>query len=568
MKKRILGFLLVLILVGSSLPVQAAYENTHVNTGDQRADIIAVALTQVGYREGYNNDTKYGDWYGLPHQPWCAMFISWCANQAGVPTSVLGKGAMANPWSFGLSTYFTSSQRGPQPGDIFFKKDFGHTGFVLRVEGDYFYTVEGNTNDNNSNDGIGVFTLRRKLSDYYFSSPSYTTDAGHDYVKGYEEEHPHKEYYYCSHCNGFYYTGATAASQTCTTCIQAACTHQYGDWTPAPSGHKRTCTLCQKEETVSHSWDGGTVLTAATCGKAGSLRHSCTVCAYEETTAITPTGKHDWSTWSGDETGHTRICGNCGQKETQAHTPPETWEVDETTHSYYCTACQYFCEGEHAYPEGCETPCGDCGYLPENGHDLQWQSDGENHWAICTRCDQESQRGVHVFEGDCDALCDDCGYVRQVDHLYGKDYEKDHFGHWLECTLCGGKSEVQPHVPGAEATEEQAQCCTECGYEITAKLPHEHRYEQLEFDSAHHWGTCACGYEMEQALHAWGPDGLCAVCSTKAQPAGGQLSQVLLWCLIPGGCALAGIVIFLVLRRRKQKKTQEVSEEETNVSGA
>ena len=58
------------------LTASAAYENTYTNTGNQRDDIIGVAKTQIGYREGNNNDTKYGDWYGLPNQPWCAMFIS------------------------------------------------------------------------------------------------------------------------------------------------------------------------------------------------------------------------------------------------------------------------------------------------------------------------------------------------------------------------------------------------------------------------------------------------------------------------------------------------------------
>ena len=26
----------------------------------------------------------YGEWYGMNGQPWCAMFVSWCAWQAGV----------------------------------------------------------------------------------------------------------------------------------------------------------------------------------------------------------------------------------------------------------------------------------------------------------------------------------------------------------------------------------------------------------------------------------------------------------------------------------------------------
>jgi hypothetical protein len=37
------------IVPKTELVVSAAYENTYSNTGNQRADIVAVAQTQVGY---------------------------------------------------------------------------------------------------------------------------------------------------------------------------------------------------------------------------------------------------------------------------------------------------------------------------------------------------------------------------------------------------------------------------------------------------------------------------------------------------------------------------------------
>ena len=76
--KQILSALLVAVMLVGVIPLSAsaAYENTYTNTGNQRDDIIGVAKTQLGYTEGANNATKYGTWYGLPNQPWCAMFIS------------------------------------------------------------------------------------------------------------------------------------------------------------------------------------------------------------------------------------------------------------------------------------------------------------------------------------------------------------------------------------------------------------------------------------------------------------------------------------------------------------
>ncbi len=50
-------------------------------------DFVQTALDEVGYQEGSNNYTKYGDWYGSPNAAWCVMFVSWCANQAGILTT-------------------------------------------------------------------------------------------------------------------------------------------------------------------------------------------------------------------------------------------------------------------------------------------------------------------------------------------------------------------------------------------------------------------------------------------------------------------------------------------------
>lgn len=39
--------------------------------------IIATAEAQVGYREGKNNNNKYGAWFGANYQPWCCQFVCW-----------------------------------------------------------------------------------------------------------------------------------------------------------------------------------------------------------------------------------------------------------------------------------------------------------------------------------------------------------------------------------------------------------------------------------------------------------------------------------------------------------
>ena len=173
--KKVLSVLLATVMLITVVPiVSAAYENTYINTGDHRTDIVGVALTQLGYREGSNNDTKYGDWYGLPNQPWCAMFISWCARQANIPTSILKNSAVADPdYGYFNIPYYSGSFYTPKPGDLFFTTNFSHVGLVYYADGDYFYTIEGNSNNSGSSEGVGVFSLRRQINDYYFGVPNY-----------------------------------------------------------------------------------------------------------------------------------------------------------------------------------------------------------------------------------------------------------------------------------------------------------------------------------------------------------------------------------------------------------
>ncbi len=177
MKKTKLLMTLLVVMLGimiMSFTASAAYENSYTNTGDQRKDIIGVAKTQLGYKEGSNNDTKYGDWYGLPNQPWCAMFVTWCAREAGIPSNVLKSSAVASPKSgyFNIS-YYRGNSYTPKAGDLFFTESFSHVGLVYYIDGSYFYTIEGNSNNTGSSEGTSVVTNKRKISSYYFGVPDY-----------------------------------------------------------------------------------------------------------------------------------------------------------------------------------------------------------------------------------------------------------------------------------------------------------------------------------------------------------------------------------------------------------
>ena len=190
MKRRISQVLVVLLIVATILPMfryeasamsysgSSSYKAgkyyrqlTNVTlTGNQRTDIVNVAKSQVGYQEGSSssqlagtsyggrNYTEYGRWYGLQDM-WCAMFVSWCANTAGVSTSIVPKHAYTPTglqWfkdrgrAYSRSTVAKGNYT-PQPGDIIYFKSSrnsnstNHVGIVTKYKNGTVYTVEGNT---------------------------------------------------------------------------------------------------------------------------------------------------------------------------------------------------------------------------------------------------------------------------------------------------------------------------------------------------------------------------------------------------------------------------------------
>lgn len=129
------------------------------------------------YEEGANNDTKYGKWYGLNNQPWCAMFVSWVFYKAGalrLVTASTKKGFAS--CDAGLKWFAKRNQLVPvgeaQPGDIaFFQFDTDaqpdHVGIVVKNKRGHLYCIEGNTSPNkkgSQSNGGGVYRKKRPYS--------------------------------------------------------------------------------------------------------------------------------------------------------------------------------------------------------------------------------------------------------------------------------------------------------------------------------------------------------------------------------------------------------------------
>lgn len=121
--------------------------------------LIEKAKSQLGTKESDGGDDKYIKWYGgfALTVAWCAIFVSWCADQCGLLGSIIPKFASCDlgmKWFKDKKQWEDAPAHGgnyrPKKGDIIFfgiPGDSNHVGIVIDVNGTSVYTIEGNTSD-------------------------------------------------------------------------------------------------------------------------------------------------------------------------------------------------------------------------------------------------------------------------------------------------------------------------------------------------------------------------------------------------------------------------------------
>lgn len=97
MKKTLSLIMSVLLMISVfSFCAFADYQNTYKNTGNYAEDIVGIAKTQIGYCASAS-ENKYIKRFTDDSGSASASFIAWCAEQAGVPSSVLSyKGTLSS----------------------------------------------------------------------------------------------------------------------------------------------------------------------------------------------------------------------------------------------------------------------------------------------------------------------------------------------------------------------------------------------------------------------------------------------------------------------------------------
>ena len=200
-----------------------------------------------------------------------------------------------------------------------------------------------------------------------------------------------------------------------------ACKHNWGTtWQADASGHWHECSLCGgKQAAAEHSGGKATCTESAVCS-----------------TCNTPYGEplgHDFTSdvWQKDDNNHWKKCSRC---EATDQTAAHTWE-DEITLAPTCTATgikTYTCttclktktetinakghnfvkktgQAATCLDSGWEdyNVCSLCNYVTDYkqiaalGHDFTssaWQSNADEHWKKCSRCDETTEKTAHVWK--------------------------------------------------------------------------------------------------------------------------------------------------------------------------
>lgn len=146
-------------------------------------EAVKVAITQLGVMEvppGSNKGPEVNMYLASTGLPpglfWCAAFVYWCFEKAAVKIGkknpLVKTGSVMHHWNntTGKKIITLDAINKPsliKPGHIFILNtggSSGHTGIVEKVDGGFIHTLEGNSNNSGSRNGIGVFRLQRKIA--------------------------------------------------------------------------------------------------------------------------------------------------------------------------------------------------------------------------------------------------------------------------------------------------------------------------------------------------------------------------------------------------------------------
>ncbi len=257
----------------------------------------------------------------------------------------------------------------------------------------------------------------------------------------------------------------------------------------------QTCTECNKElnAKLPHSYTGEVKAN-------GDKTHS-----YK---CVNGCGQYDGTVSCADKTGdNDHACDTCGNANITSHTPAN--DDGDCTTAILCTEC-----GEVTTPAASS-------HTPSAAATCKEAQ-------LCTVCNKElNPKLPHSYTGEVKANSDKTHSYKCVNgcNEYGGTVacsDADNDGNHT-CDSCGN-ADITNHVPGAAATCQSNQTCTECGTELEAKKEHSYTGEVKANNDGTHSFKCINGCnQYGGTVNCSGGEATCtekAACSTCSQTYG------------------------------------------------
>ena len=284
--------------------------------------------------------------------------------------------------------------------------------------------------------------------------------------------------------------------------------HDYTVQQSDGDNHWKKCSRCDATDTPkAHQWDEGEVTTAATCTTAGEKTFTCSGCNRTKTETLAAL-EHSYGepayVWNGTSCTAERVCSRDG-----SHKETETVTAAVTVTQHQSCLLDELSTYTASFQNAVFAPQTKKNVVTANklGHDFEngtWQSDGDEHWKKCSRCDVTDTKTAHHWDdgkittpatctaaGEKTYTCTVCSATRTetvsaTGHSWSDAWMHDATHHWHDCenancpvTENAGKSGYAEHAGGAANCTEKAVCAS-CG---TA-------YGDLDANG-HDWGTWA-----------------------------------------------------------------------------
>ena len=288
-----------------------------------------------------------------------------------------------------------------------------------------------------------------------------------------------------------------------------------GGWQSNEDKHWKEYSCCHvRVNEGSHQWNDGEVTTPATCTATGEKTYTCSVCSGTKKETLDALG-HNYSepsyAWNGTSCTAERVCSHdSSHKETETVTAAVTVTQNQSCLSdelsTYTASFQNAAFA--AQTQENVVTANKLGHDFENG---TWQSDEDEHWKKCSRCDVTDEANKAHHSGGAatciaKAVCASCGTaygdLDAANHSGALgDWQSDETNHWKEYSCCHVHADEGSHQWNAGEVTTPATCtaagektftCTDCGRtkKETVNATGHSWSDAWMHDDTHHWHNC------------------------------------------------------------------------------